>query len=601
MYCSYLWLLLTFVVGHGICVPDDQLEMVQWEQMLGDGTRDSDWAQGEKQTWSAMVPDPGNGQDLTYAGLKDIVQKQFNYVYAQEGQRNAQACMVAAFYESNSRTVYSSTVPYGGRKRVMQLTAARDAPVWYNQVRNMQPSHPPWHAEDGAYYTYEVSTDEKPTGNSYPQGSMVAAYGFRFPGDGIGPHPLCGAAPIRSPSCQVVARGLGVAQTQPRQPPPPAPVPDPDPNDSEDQVDMDDGLSDSELTALLDQICPAPGLGAQNLPSKQKRWSIRGHGLEKRGVNSSCVSAIVQSSVPVEKLSITLPASDLTSGSSPITTSPTMTSPTGPPTAIVPATTLTPTCYQQNQDPDQGILQQGCICNQGAVTETLPLLATNVPYSSSCAYTALSPSGTIAITANFGPAVTNTMICSVCSQIADYGNTCKPLANCLPQTPTATIQIGSSPVPVGTLTSSLLSSSISSAIASLCPPVTQTTTSTTCDETAKVKIPNIVYVDEGSLATDGELIVQIDSSGYNDTALLGPLAGMAALSIASSATGGNCYQAEYTIEEKKRKRDHPYPITEKIELCHAGHFASPQIYSQWYVRILVIHSLFCQCSKTICC
>lgn len=264
------------------------------------------------------------------------------------------------------------------------------------------------------------------------------------------------------------------------------------------------------------------------------------------------------------------------------------------------ATTPAPTCYQQNEDPDQGIQQQGCICNQGTITKTLPLLATGVDYSSSCAYTALSAASTIAITANFGPAVTNTMICSVCSPIQDNGATCTSLSNCLPSTPTATIQIGSSPVLVGTLTSDALSSAISSAISSLCPPVTQTTTSTTCDETSKVTIPNIAYIDDGTLATDGELIVQIDSSGYNDTALLAPLAGMAALSISSSATGGNCYEAEYTVEELKAKRwyssaldaglgwmpfykrDHPYPVQEKIELCNSGHFASPQIYSQWY-------------------
>ena len=282
------------------------------------------------------------------------------------------------------------------------------------------------------------------------------------------------------------------------------------------------------------------------------------------------------------------------------------------PSSTAPATTPAPTCYQQNEDPDQGIEQQGCICNQGTVTKTLPLLATGVDYSSSCAYTALSSASTIAITANFGPAVTNTMICSVCSPVANNGATCTSLSNCLPQTPTATIQIGSSPVPVGTLTSDALSSAISSAISSLCPPVTQTTTSTTCDETSKVTIPNIVYVDDGSLATDGELIVQIDSSGYNDTALLSPLAGMAALSISSSATGGNCYEAEYTVEELKAKRwyssaldaglgwmpfykrDHPYPVQEKIELCNSGHFASPQIYSQWYATpISPLQSMYC--------
>lgn len=270
-------------------------------------------------------------------------------------------------------------------------------------------------------------------------------------------------------------------------------------------------------------------------------------------------------------------------------------------TTNTPATTPTPTCFQQYEDPDQGIQQQGCICNQGIITKTLPLLATGVD-ASSCGYTDISTQSTIAITANFGSAVTNNMVCSVCSPIADNGATCTSLPNCLPQTPTATIQIGSSPVPVGTLTSSSLSAAISSAISTLCPPVTQTTTSTTCDETSKVTIGGITYIAGGFLATNGELPVQIDSSGYNDTALLKPLAGMAALSISSSATGSNCKNESYMVEQDKKakrwyspaidlglsslpfsKRDHPFPVSEEILLCNSGHFASPQIYSQWYV------------------
>ena len=56
---------------------------------------------------------------------------------------------------------------------------------------------------------------------------------------------------------------------------------------------------------------------------------------------------------------------------------------------------------------------------------------------------------------------------------------------------------------------------------------------------------------------------------------------MAAQSFASSATGGNCADVDYTVEEL-RKRDHPYPVQEKINMCHAGHFASPQYYSQYW-------------------
>ena len=234
------------------------------------------------------------------------------------------------------------------------------------------------------------------------------------------------------------------------------------------------------------------------------------------------------------------------------------------------------TCNQQNEDPDQGIDQQGCICTSGTVTKTLPLLATGVLPDSSCAYTNLATS-TIAITQNWGPPVTNSMICQACTPTTDFGaGTCTSLPNCLPQTPTATIQIGSSPVQVGTLTSAALFTSISSAVASLCP-----TTATQCDQDSKVTISGIAYVEDDSLETDGELIVQIDSSGYNDSSILNNLIGMAAQSFASSATGGNCADVSYTVEEL-RKRDHPYPVEETMNMCTAGHFASPQYYSQYW-------------------
>lgn len=241
--------------------------------------------------------------------------------------------------------------------------------------------------------------------------------------------------------------------------------------------------------------------------------------------------------------------------------------------ATSPAATVT--CVIQEDDPDSGIEQQGCICTQGTTTKTLPLLATGVLPSSSCGYTALG-TNTLAITTNWGTPVTNTQICQACTPTTDFGATCTSLANCFPETPSATLQIGSSPVQVGTLTSAALYTSISSAIASLCP-----TTATACDEKTKVTIPNIAYVEADSLETDGELIVQIDSSGYNDSSTLKTLIGMAAQSFAYSATGSNCGNVTYTVEEL-RKRDHPYPVEEQINLCQAGHFASPQYYSQYW-------------------
>ena len=170
------------------------------------------------------------------------------------------------------------------------------------------------------------------------------------------------------------------------------------------------------------------------------------------------------------------------------------------------------------------------------------------------------------------------MICQACTPTTNFGyGTCTSLPNCYPQTPSATIQIGSSPIPVSTLTSTALFTSISSAITTLCP-----TTATTCDQDTKITIPNIVYIGFDDLETDGELTVQMSDSGsYDDSSILHTLIGMAAQSIASSATGGNCADATYETLNM-RKRDHPYHVPETINICNAGHFASPQYYSQYW-------------------
>ncbi|KAI4232434.1 MAG: hypothetical protein LQ352_008330 [Teloschistes flavicans] len=154
------------------------------------------------------------------------------------------------------------------------------------------------------------------------------------------------------------------------------------------------------------------------------------------------------------------------------------------------------------------------------------------------------------------------------------------------------MQIGSSPVPVGTLTSDALVSSISSAISVLCPPQ-----QTGCDQGTKVPIKGIVYVEDDSKFDDGELLVQIDSASFqqsgNENAVRSALFGMAAHSFAAAASGNNCAKHTYNVEELRRRddsvddgnstlvpRDHPHPVEESIVLCNAGHFASPQYYAQ---------------------
>ncbi|KAK4690262.1 hypothetical protein P7C71_g6485, partial [Lecanoromycetidae sp. Uapishka_2] len=461
--------------------------------------------------------------------------------------------------------------------------------------------NPSIHAEDGAFYNYE-SAQTVQNGQPYPPGSMIAIYGKYASWNKAGPIEPCGGGIggfARQPSCQTVSTNLNVrwepnahdrALAQAARPAPAAvpgqgapAIADPAPQPADAEFDMD--LTDADFEAAYAKLEADIGQGEQQ---QQKRSWRRRDILQERDASSSAPAvsgweascdALKGTYIPtpasISTISVSLPAIDFGIGA---------TSTSASPPAI--------TCNQQNQDPDSGIYQQGCICTSGTVTETLPILATNVDPSSSCAYTALSPSKTIAITTDWGPPYTNTQLCSACTPTTEFGvGTCTSIPNCLPQTPSATMQIGSSPVPVGTLTSDALVSSIASAISVLCPPQ-----QSGCDQETKVPIKGIVYVEEQSLSDDGELLVQIDSAAFqqsgNDNTIRSALFGMAAHSFAAAASGSNCANATYTVEELRRRdpdddgnstlvpRDHPYPAEEQILLCNAGHFASPQYYAQ---------------------
>ena len=616
---------------------------------------------------------------LGFYGLRDIAKDHYDWLKTQPGATTFNGhCMVAAFWDPVTRTVFASSIPLGPRKGEMIAASLNNyaAPYWYNQVYtliNANTAAPPIHAEDGAYYNYETSAAND---GPYPAGSMIAIYGKFQNQQFAGPINPCGAYIYsRSPSCIEVANALGVkyepdatdralaqAQHAPAQAAgdeaPATADPQPAPDD-----EFDDGLNDADWQAAYDAL---DQMGGQ----QQKRHRLSARRLRKRepttssstvsivsdssssSVTSSAVSATGSSSTvstvsdssatsstvsatgwlaslealtfsfkrtpaSVVDVSMSLPPIDfgisdaatatttgsITTGSDhPTSTSaaPTGTITTGPSsTSSTTGGSLPPiTCFQQNQDPDSGIEQQGCLCNSGTVTETLPLLATGVPYSSSCAYTELKPSSTIAITADWGTAMTNTQICSVCTPTTDFGaGKCTSIPNCFPETPSATMQIGSSPVPVGTLVSDQLVSSISSAISALCPLA-----STGCDQETKIPIEGIVYVEEDQKYDDGVLTVQIDSAEFKqpgDSIVRSGLFGMAAHSFGAAAVGSNCHNVSYTVEDLRKRgddddalgnngtgstalelRDHPYPVQEQIVLCNAGHFASPQYYAQ---------------------
>ena len=271
---------------------------------------------------------------------------------------------------------------------------------------------------------------------------------------------------------------------------------------------------------------------------------------------------------------------------------------TSPPASTGP----TPSCSLQNEDPDQGITSEYCI-REGS--KTLPLLtpASTAVATESCAYKSLPTSGSeITPTTGFHSTTTNSALCEICSQVVINEDSCTTISNCLPEKAQATVQAGSSPVHVGTLTGEALYASISSALDQLCPSVTQTESMTSCS-TDSVTIGDIDYVDGGSLAQDGELVVKVDSSAYNDTNLRNAMINSAALTANNSAQGSRCYSQSYTVEELRKreissqsfwadplgniyrglqKRDHPYPVQESQTFCNAASFAGVQYYNQFW-------------------
>ncbi|KAI4158030.1 MAG: hypothetical protein L6R39_000557 [Caloplaca ligustica] len=257
-------------------------------------------------------------------------------------------------------------------------------------------------------------------------------------------------------------------------------------------------------------------------------------------------------------------------------------SPTAPP-----ASTLS--C--EHQDETAEIESEYCLC-QGSIT--LPVITTtslsiNEP-SSSCAYTSL-PASTAIVTPTVKvpnrEVTTDTALCQVCTPIAINEDDCTSMTSCVPHAPSAYVEAGSSPVHVGTLTSTALSSSISSALEKLCPTVTQTTEMTRCSDEA-VKVDKIPYKNPADdLLDHGDLEIRVQASQYNATSLRDAMIISAAITAMQSATGDNCYIEEYDVEGPVKRsvpstvgryfsltaRDHVTQTQESMSMCKAISFA----------------------------
>ncbi|KAK8124191.1 hypothetical protein PG999_004109 [Apiospora kogelbergensis] len=299
-----------------------------------------------------------------------------------------------------------------------------------------------------------------------------------------------------------------------------------------------------------------------------------------------------------------------------------------------------PSCYQQNQDPDQGITTEYCVCDK---SRTLPFLTISptVVRTKSCEYTSLPPKDTkrdvafaaavaartamattsptpaspvtvrgapavtgspalagrdLTITKDLGPPTTDRKHCQVCTRVVNNEDSCSSMRDCVVQTGAVTLEAGSSSVHVGTVTGTALYTGVSSALEKICP--TPTKGGFTACKTDSAAIGKVPYVEGGFLATDGEIVVSVESSKYNDTKIRGALIKTAAAAAQKAAAGKNCYEARYDVEELKRRRgwwdpsrlvarllggrDHPHPEQEKATWCNSVGFAGPHYYNPWW-------------------
>lgn len=256
----------------------------------------------------------------------------------------------------------------------------------------------------------------------------------------------------------------------------------------------------------------------------------------------------------------------------------------------------TPTCSMQKEDPSEGINSPYCICAQGTMTSTAALLTlpSTAMYTASCDYPTMPGAAAIVTPTNaLGPPTTDTAVCEVCTLYAINGADCTRIPNCTPQAAAATVQAGTSPVHVGTLTGSALYTSVSSALESLCPPVTGTTVQS-CVETDQVTIGGIDYVEDDVLQRDGKFIVKVASSSYNYTSLRDAMINSAATTAQYSAAGKNCYNMSYVqYEVKKRDIESSFPLVERVGVgdepikldmyvCNAGAFAGVQYFDRYW-------------------
>lgn len=539
----HLPVLLSLITG-GTAAWDS---MTKWEPGEGASAKDISDAKF-KATWSARyrAADTGLQHPESFETNLALAKGHFDWLIANTVKADNlysgnKWVLIAVMYDPLSQTHFASTVPRGPRGEIMQRGSVQ-APKWYAAAK------PPGrriqlHAEDGVYFNYENSNVARlnTAPNIYPAGAVIAAYGHNnVPGSyreipGMVASCSSDNSPswdAKKPSCQLVANRLGVHHND--NPPALAALA----NDAAEEVDeYDDGFDYSQID-IDKMLCDE-----KNAPQRRD-VVIKGRHVQ---LNARDACSNIPSSV---------------SSSSP-SSSP----------SNSPSITPKPSCTMQNEDPDEGITTEYCVCEQ---SRTLPLLTITpqVVRTSSCEYTSLPPKDTkravpaaetppppppvptitptatleerdLTITKDLGPATTDMKNCQVCTPVVINEDSCTSIENCIKQTGQVTIEAGRSSVHVGTLTGTALYTSVSSALEKICP--TPTDSRFTSCQTDTVAIGNIPYVRDEYLAKDGDLLVTVESSKYNVTSIRNAMIMAAAAAAQQAAVGKNCYDQEYLV------------------------------------------------------
>lgn len=499
-----------------------------------------------KPTWFAQYPADTTGMQHPESYETNLALAEAHFKWLTDPQNKQRLVYgdtgwltIAVMYDPVSKWHFASTLPRGPRNELMWKTGPNVAPAWWKAVKNPGVA-PELHAEDAVYFNYEISDkahiSSDPDKKPYPDGVVVASWGHqkRNKDNIFGPDklPSCSGSRKR-PTCQQVAASLGVNYQK-----------DP-PASAEKAAEAAVAVTDDYFAGMTEEqieefLCDT------NIDTKRRSVAIKGREvqLERRG---SCKKPIHVSTFTYKKSS---------SSAQP-----------------------KPSCYQQNEDPDQGITTEYCVCNE---SRTLPFLTISptVVWTKSCEYTTLPPKDTkrdgivapmtttapssmitpppileqrdLTITKDLGPPTTNKKLCQVCTRVVNNEDSCHSMKDCIVQTGKVTIEAGTSSVHVGTLTGSALYTSVSSALDKICP--TPTGSGFTGCATDTVSIGDVPYVELGSLARDGELQVSVESSKYNVTSIRDALIKAAAAAAQHAATGKNCYEQKYEVGPLTQRR-----------------------------------------------